>query len=346
MTIRVPVEGGELTALTTALAGGLTLLERWFRRWPRWAYWLRYTRQVALPAEVVEWVPGPLKPPQGRTALTALTLNLWHDWPRFRELRERLERVAHLVETHQVDLLFLQETPRLGRFWADAWLAERLNMDRVYLRANGFVRDGRGFAEGVALLSRYPLADPKGLILRGHLPFVHRAAVGAWVHTPWGRFWATSVHTSISPWRQRHQAAQLHAWVEEQAGPYPALIGGDFNAWESHPGIRLLRRHWLDLLRARHTTRPVRTFRFRLFGLKEVGWRVDYIFWRPGAGLDWEPLTVQVLRSAPFVSDHLPMLARLAPQSLAFHPPTHPRHAAQRDQGRMPTQPCLRRVGA
>ena len=285
--------------------------------------WLRVLRPLAEKAARVAELPGKLwfnpNPAEKISSeegdqLTVISANLWHDYPRFRRIHARLEAFAQLVENHQADVLLLQEVARTADLWVDHWLAERLGMSFMYSRANGH-QQGIGFEEGVAILSRYPLSRP---VLRklnpGSGPFVHRLAIGARIASPAGDLMAFSVHLGIKSKDNTAQANLLQDWVEGLAAESPAIVGGDFNAEESAPSIRQLKRSWLDTFRRINPLADGSTH--------EIHWpwgsvlrraRLDYIFLRAKQPR-WAVVEARHLETpgGPH-SDHRAVLLRLSP---------------------------------
>ncbi|MCO5180177.1 MAG: endonuclease/exonuclease/phosphatase family protein [Candidatus Promineofilum sp.] len=249
--------------------------------------------------------------------LTVISANLLNPYCRLGRvdraaLLVRLETFARLVEAERGDVLLCQEVGRSHEFRVDTWLAGRLGMNALYERANGRAeRFGR--EEGLAILSRYPLSDPVSCLLGGGL--WRRPALGAVVDTPLGPIAVYTAHLSLRPWRNRRQPARLRGWVEATAGKRPAVIGGDFNAGETSPGIGGLRRSWIDTFRARQpAVGPAATHITQLLGLELARRRIDYIFLRPGIP------DIRVVSSShaggdePF-SDHLAVVTRFGEQA-------------------------------
>jgi len=254
----------------------------------------------------------PLQPTPGvQGELTLLTANLWHDWPRGRRLGERLEAFARLVEAERVDVLMLQEVMRSSALRADEWLAERLGMAYVYARANGHDA-GIGFEEGVAVFSRFALADPSVRTLAaGRGRFLRRLALA--VRLEAFPLWLFSVHLGL--WRRRNQAqlGDLVRWVGQVAGSGSAVIGGDFNASERSARFAAATRDWRDLFREVHPQGDAATFELGWPGRRaRLGLRLDYLFLKPGEQR-WQPREA-VLLDAPDGghSDHRAVLVRLA----------------------------------
>lgn len=246
--------------------------------------------------------------------LTVVSANLWHDWPRRRRALERLEDFAHMVESHQADIILLQEVARTPDFKIDEWLSERLGMAYVYSRANGH-KAGIGFEEGVAVFSRHPLTSPQVRQLDDRSnPFVRRLALGAEVDTPCGKVTGISVHLGLLRQQNALQLSGLHDWISELDVDTPAFIGGDFNAHETSSQIQHARSTWLDTYRHLNphddgTTHELRT----PWGALLHRARLDYIFLKPGKAL-WKVIEACHLDTlGGRISDHRAVLARLVP---------------------------------
>ncbi len=297
------------------------------RRWGRWPVRLARRLKQAPPVSTglrkllhvfaapdhLTFQPTPARAAGDQAAaLTVMTANLWHDWPRHRRQRSRLEAFARLVEDQGADLLLLQEVARIGEFRADVWLADRLGMAHVYGQANGDNQHS-AFEEGVAILSRYPLAEP-ALCYLAPRPFslVRRLAVGATVKAPGGDFLAVSAHLGHGRKLNTRQLERLQSWVEAAAARRPALVGGDFNAGETSPQMRRLGQSWLDLFRQVHPDGDGATYHWRWpWGQPMLSQRLDYLFLKPGPA-SWRATRAQALQAPGLAhSDHLAVVARL-----------------------------------
>ncbi len=287
--------------------------------WPglRWLRPLaRRAAAAAEPAGRLHFLPEPPLAAPASAQLTVLSANLWHDWPRQRTWPERLEAVAQLVTAEGVDVVLLQEVARTLELRADEWLAGRLRMACLYARANGHAA-ALGFEEGLAILSRYPLAHPRLRQLgHGANPFVRRLAVGVEVQTPFGRLLAFSAHLGLSRGHNAVQLAQLRRWVAAAAAGRAAVIGGDFNAPEHRPQIQHTQRLWLDTFRHLHPHADATTHELRWPGGRLLRrHRLDYVFLhsRPA---HWQVVETQHVDApgGPH-SDHRAVLTRLRPQT-------------------------------
>lgn len=291
-------------ALYPASATPLPAPPAWLSRLPGGSLARRVlapTQRIVLHAGQPRTSPSPI--------LTAITANLWHDWPRHRRAIERLESFARLVETSQANLLLLQEVWRTPRLDVAAWLAERLGMHTAYLRANGHY-EAIGFEEGVAVLSRFPL-HPAASRQWSDGPFARRVALAVHLHTSWGIWLAVSTHLSLLRRRNTAQMLDLQRWAFDQAAGRPALIGGDFNAQETHRGVRHLARAWVDVLRQHQPHGQAATHEIRWpWGAPLHAARLDYLFLLPGKH---RPRVhhAAVLESSH--SDHRPVIASMSP---------------------------------
>jgi len=255
-------------------------------------------------------------PPTERDNLTVVTANLQNPYARLRRVDEaaesrlaaRLEAVARLLETAAADVVLCQEVGRGDVFRVEEWLAGRLGMSWAYTRANGdAARWGR--EEGLAILSRFPLARAAATLLAGGL--WRRPALMVVAGTPLGEVAFYTAHLSLRPWRNRRQPAALRAWVMATAGARPAIIGGDFNAPESAPQIKELSALWIDAYRALHPHAAGATHALNLFGRAVRRRRIDYLFLQ----LNNRKLRITICEPhgdlPGALSDHLPLVGRL-----------------------------------
>jgi endonuclease/exonuclease/phosphatase family metal-dependent hydrolase len=264
-------------------------------------------RAVAEPAGAIFRRELPAQAQNPGQSITVISANLCHDWPWRRQHRERLEAFAQLAETEQANLLLLQEVARTNEFHADEWLGQRLGMSHLYARANGHA-DAIGFEEGLAVLSRFPLRNPRLRAWSSRTnPFVRRLALGVTLNLGYGDFMASSVHLGLAPWRNSAQARDLWRWVKQEAGGAPAIVGGDFNAPEHSPQIVHAQRIWLDTFRQQHPAVKAATHELRWpWGQSFHRRRLDYVFIHPGNHA-WQVVA----------AEHLAVLAQLRPR---LHP--------------------------
>ena len=208
------------------------------------------------------------------TSLTATTLNLARATS-FRRILEELRR-RQLLES---DLFFFQEVehyPDQGPS-VIVRLAKHLNYDYLTAPAQ---RVGRNGTHGLAILSRYPLQDPRVIRLpRFTLKFNNRCriALTATVSTPLGAIGVVNVHldTRINL-RQRWRQFQPVVEATKQF-PGPSLLAGDLNTQDFL---------WIEnLIPLPHLHRQVRPL---LRKLKASGYRTP--FTDAGRTHAWAPL--------------------------------------------------------
>lgn len=244
--------------------------------------------------------------------LVVLSANLWHDWPLRRRLPERMEQFARLIEAQGADVVLVQEVARTADRHMDHWLADRLGMSYTYARANGH-HDSIGFEEGLAIYARFPIASTSVRRLEPRFNrFVNRLALGAELHTPFGDFWAFSVHLGLLRAQNASQLRDLQEWVAGVAGQQSAVIGGDFNAPEHAPHMQHARQGWLDTFRSLHPQADGTTHTLRWpWGTPLRRRRLDYLFLH-GAQPGWQVLEACHLEEeAQPLSDHRAVMARL-----------------------------------
>ena len=179
-----------------------------------------------------------------------LNLNMLHGYPDFEHLSERLDLIAEQVKIISPEFVTLQEVPwtRTTRS-AARYLAEKTGMNYVYLPANGN-RWTIFFAEGEAILSKYPLKDVEFVELfpRAGL-FEHRIALKTTAVAPWGKIHIVSTHlTDGDPMVNQLQAQNLYQYVSGLKDGN-VIVAGDFNATENSPQIKFLGNVWIDTYR-------------------------------------------------------------------------------------------------
>jgi endonuclease/exonuclease/phosphatase family metal-dependent hydrolase len=182
--------------------------------------------------------------------LRVISLNMLHGFPGFEHLDRRLELIAAQCKAYQSDVILLQEVPwTLRQSYAVEWLADQLDMNYVYLRANGN-RWTILFEEGEAILSRYPMVSVDFTELQPRAGFFeHRVALRAEILTPWGRYPFVTTHlTNGDNEINRKQAESLVAF-EELHQDSITILAGDFNAPPDSAQIQLLSSTWRDVFK-------------------------------------------------------------------------------------------------
>ncbi len=202
-----------------------------------------FVANVSRPADQVQGCLACVNEPP-TAHLRVLVFNMLHGFPGGEARMARADRLVATMQDLGVDVALLQEVSHTGRDGhLAAYVAERVEMNWVYARANGHLA-AIGFEEGEAILSRFPLEDVRFTEL---LPqagmFEHRIALEATLRTQAGKIRLVSVHlTDGDPQVNRAQARALQAFVADRSTP--ALIGGDFNALPESATMRTLRQTW------------------------------------------------------------------------------------------------------
>lgn len=241
-------------------------------------------------------------------SLRALTLNI-HKGRTGGRRRFMLAELREAVRTTGADLVFLQEV--LGASRADPvgrtggsqyeYLADQLWSDFAYGR-NAVSSHGH---HGNAVLSRFPIRQWSNHDLSepGHEP---RGLLHCEVAVPgWRPLHALCVHLGL---RQRHRDRQLASVVRLVSAlppQEPVILAGDFNDWRCRVGPVLRRDAAMHSGFQSFDGGTPRTFpaRFPLL-------RLDRIYLRA-----LRAQSASVLSTAPWphLSDHLPLLAEVAP---------------------------------
>lgn len=255
--------------------------------------------------------------------LRVMSLNMLHGFPKFEHLYRRLDLIAGEINRLQADIVCLQEVPWTLRLGSGAeYLAKRVGMNYLYLRANGNRRTIL-FEEGVAILSRYPLSDPVAAELEPRAGlFEHRVVLHAAVTTPWGPVGIFVTHlTHGDPDVNRKQISSLESLVDA-TGSGPAIIAGDLNARADSPQIQSLTQHWTDAYRAANPDREGLTCcidSLTAGPYERLESRIDYVFLAPHGGEGIGVLDARLVLDRPFLvsggwqwaSDHVGLLAEI-----------------------------------
>ena len=179
--------------------------------------------------------------PEDAPIETRLRVVTWNIWWQFGPWKARAPAILATLAELDADLIALQEV------WSDsttnhaAILAEQLGYHHVH----GTGMRQKGVVTGDAILSRWPiirhdmirLYDQKGIE-------ENRVAVFAEIDGPRGPLCLVSTHLN---WKQQHshirqrQIADLAGFVaKNQAGTYPPIVCGDFNAEPVSDEIRMM----------------------------------------------------------------------------------------------------------
>jgi endonuclease/exonuclease/phosphatase family metal-dependent hydrolase len=244
---------------------------------------------------------GPAAAPARPVYLTAMTFNIASAV----ETDNNLGPIADAIGAYNPDVVGLQEVDRswsrsdsvdqpdqlallLGLYWSFDETLDCVALDY----------DGDGFCQyGTAILSRFPLraaaSREYGLPRLGDDEPRTLGRVGIVV----GGRRITVYNTQLSGLAQS-RPSQVRAILRvARATRGPFVLLGDFNARPDAPEIGLLRRHLVDAAQVAHERRPT-----------TGNTRIDYVFASPGTHVVWATVPPG---SAPMVSDHRPLIARL-----------------------------------
>jgi endonuclease/exonuclease/phosphatase family metal-dependent hydrolase len=264
--------------------------------------------------------PGPLR---------VMDLNMLHGFPHFQDLPMRVELIAREIRRLDADVVLLEEVP-----WIPLWgtgaqtgsvvqsLAAELGYNYLYFRASGN-KSLIFFEEGEAILSRFPLKDPRHALLAPRVNlFERRVALSAVASTPWGEVTLVVTHlTDKAPQKNLGQARSLLSFVESLPGELK-VVGGDFNATQDSPQIGLLSAAWIDTFRLLHPDDAGLTCCVDDLAAgpsEPLEKRIDALFLAGKGGS--QPVSAQRVFTQPFpqaggwqwASDHIGLLVELEP---------------------------------
>lgn len=229
--------------------------------------------------------------------LRVLTYNIHHGEGTDRRID--LGRIASVIQSATPDLVALQEvdkeTTRTNGVDQAARLGELTGLHSLF----GKAMDYKGGAYGVALLSRWPLVEPRTFPLPADPGIEPRVVLSANVQpeptAPRLSFLVTHLDHRADPVQRTSQAEKLRELFPPDAKP--AILAGDFNAVPDSPVMQGIFREWNDSAEAAtFLTCPAR---------KPVR-KIDYILYRPAAS--WRVIQTIAI-DEPVASDHRPVLA-------------------------------------
>ncbi len=244
------------------------------------------------------------------TAWPALRVATWniHKGVQGHGPAKRLEihNIGHGIEQFDADLICLQEVRlhhrRLERTlarWPLQGQADYLapeGYEAVY-RSNAVTRHGE---HGNALLSRWPVLACQHVDMSDHR-FEQRGLLHVTVQVAGRPLQVLVVHLGLVPASRERQITQLLAYIAREIGPEaPLVLAGDFNDWGSRIPRRLVRAGLVSACAERLPTYPARLPLAQL----------DHVFVR---GMHPRHAQVPHGRIWRRMSDHLPLLADLAP---------------------------------
>jgi len=235
--------------------------------------------------------------PDPDSALRVVTFNIQYA----RHIDGAIALLREEPRLREADLIFLQEMDDPGT----RSIAQALGLDYLYYPAVVHPKAGHDF--GNAILSRWPIRDAKKIILPhlARLGGSQRIATAGTVDIDGMPVRLYSVHVAL-PFlvNGRGRKEQLRAVLEDAAdGPPRVIIAGDMNS----PGLGAFFAHtgfdWVS----------------RGIGSTERWFDFDHVFLR-GLRLAG-PATIGVVRENRGVSDHRPVWAVLALDSIRARPP-------------------------
>lgn len=255
-----------------------------------------------------------------------MSLNIWNynePWEARRQL------IAACIDRAAPDLIGLQEI-RLERDRSPADQARQIagllreQYHRAYRGAMTFDRaprrePGAGREEGLALLSRWPLASCDALALTrdaaDDADHHQRIVLHAEIRTPAGAVRFCNTHWSLSEQARARNAAQTRALIARLARLAPVILVGDLNSLPDGAGARGLfgpapsgERPPCDAWAELHPDQPGFTFRS-----DNPSRRIDYIAYDLSNGRFGRALDVQLAcgdaADGVYPSDHLGLTA-------------------------------------
>jgi endonuclease/exonuclease/phosphatase family metal-dependent hydrolase len=261
------------------------------------------------------------------TRLRFLTLNLWGFEP---PLERRMELVAGSLASLDPDVVGLQEVREApGRPNQAEALAVPAGYQFVFAPAVAF----GGGHEGLALLSRHPIAEHATLELPHADPGERRILLSARLTTPAGDLWVHTTHLNyrLQHGRQREDQVQAIDASVSARQAVPQVLMGDFNARPESDEMRFLRglatlgdrrTHYQDAWERVHPGEPGWTWcsanpYTRALDFLEPDRRLDYIFVTParrdGRGRihDCRIVLDQPASDGIYPSDHFGVLAEV-----------------------------------
>lgn len=253
---------------------------------------------------------------ESSSRLKCLSFNLLHGgvssglWGNGQDLEQRLEVVTQELRQIDADIIGLQEASEgHGRGNIAERLADTLGYQYVFAPAssrlfsspwaNTVVATLMNFAEGPAILSRYPILSSEVYDLPRCGTWTDpRVLLCVVVQTPWGRLQACSTHIS----RNRCQAKGVADVVQRRPHSSPLLLMGDFNTPEQSAGFTQLTTEagLIDTFRvANPTKKGVTVWQWVYADRPMAFWRVDYLFLRPGSSALYQVRSSRVVLNTP-----------------------------------------------
>ncbi len=230
--------------------------------------------------------------------ITVMTYNIFHGEDA--EGGSNLDAVSRIINTHQPDLVALQEvdnkTVRAKGLDLTAELAKRTSMEGIFGKAMDY--SGGGYGE--AVLCRLPVLETRNHLLP-HTPNAEpRAALEVKVQLPNGEhllFVGTHLDHQRDSENRLAQAAQIKDLYEDSE--FPVILAGDLNATPEADVMEFLLNQWS----AAGSQEPQPTY-----PATEPDRKIDYILFKPAHR--WRVVEAHVI-DEKVASDHCPFLAVL-----------------------------------
>jgi endonuclease/exonuclease/phosphatase family metal-dependent hydrolase len=261
--------------------------------------------------------------------LKVVTLNLWGEQP---PLERRMSLAVDGLRALAPDVIGLQEVRQVpGTVPNQAeTLAQALGMSSYFEAATPW----GGGDEGLAILSRHPIAARRVHELPHAVPAERRLALGVTVQTQDGPVdvWTTHLNYRLTDGGKREdQIVALDEHIAAASSEMPKILCGDFNATPDSDEIRFLRglhtsagrrTFWQDAWERRHgradgfTWARANPYTARLRWL-ERDRRLDYIFVSPmkrdGRGVvhDCRIVLDRAASDGALPSDHFALFAEV-----------------------------------
>ena len=267
-----------------------------------------------------------------------LSLNLWGEQP---PVERRLAIAIEGFRALAPDVIALQEVREVPvPIDPSPLLSPMPNMAETIARALGFhfvfapATPWGGGVEGLAIVSRFPIARTAHEALPHAIPTETRLILGATLDTPRGPLSVFTTHLNYrltDGGKREDQVAAADAFIQSWPSPLPKILMGDFNAVPHSDEIRFLRglhshagrrTYFQDAWERVHPDDRGYTWARRNHYTSRLGWlepdrRLDYIFVSPmrkdGVGVIRDCRIVLDDRTADghFASDHFGLMAEV-----------------------------------
>lgn len=236
-----------------------------------------------------------LENPKPVEALTIISYNIWFG----EDIDQALLEIKEIKSQKEVDIILLQEMDEVGT----EQMARELQMNYIYFPAAIEPTYDKNF--GNAILSRWPIINPKKLILP-HKSFsnrMNRIATRATIRIPGADIFVYSIHTEsvfTFPRFREDQYTAILADIDPEAKL--VIVGGDFNSF-TKAAVEALEKEYRQVGLMRVSERGGYTF--IKYGIEMFS---DHIF---AKGFIFKEAGKMARATA---SDHLPIWVTLMPK--------------------------------